>query len=94
MILGGFKVLFTYTVDYRGTESTTCTIADKINGEILCYDTITKYFKDESWEKDRLRKEVLKRALKDGTFTKEERTAIWEDYRISKPIPRWGTGRK
>lgn len=42
------------------------------------------------FSKDTGRKVSLKRALEDGPFTKEERAAVWEDYRLSRPVPRWG----
>lgn len=36
------------------------------------------------------RKRALKRALTSSDISKEDRTEIWEDYRLSATTPRWG----
>lgn len=84
MLLNDFSVRFQYNEGLY----TTCSIFTRdgrfvSSGEAECS-------KKDMFSKDTGRKVSLKRALEDVPFTKEQRAAVWEDYRLSRPIPRWG----
>jgi hypothetical protein len=97
MKLGKVRVSFYYGEEENKLgnlrETATCLIKD-FDDNLLSQSKITLYFKDVPWEKEQLRKELLKRALWTVSLTKEERGQVWEDYRTSKPTPRWGVGSK
>lgn len=84
MLLNDFSVRFQYNEGLY----TTCSIFTRdgrlvSSGEAQCS-------KKDMFSKETGRKVSLKRALESSSFTKEERAAVWEDYRLSRPVPRWG----
>jgi hypothetical protein len=44
----------------------------------------------DTYNKEKGRKITLVRALANAGFSKEVKTAFWEQYRTSSPTPRWG----
>lgn len=84
MLLNDFSVRFQYSEGLY----TTCSIFTKEG--VLLSSGEAECSKKDMFSKDTGRKVSLKRALETGPFTKEQRAAVWEDYRLSRPVPRWG----
>ena len=64
------------------------TVCEITNDESKCYGTALCHKKDQ-FCKATVRNLSLARALKIAGLTKEQRTAVWNDYRAMTPKKRW-----
>lgn len=62
------------------------------NGSLISEATATCNVHDV-FTKDKGRKAALKKALQDSFLIKDERKAIWEDYRLMTKTPRWNVSK-
>ena len=72
----------------RTRDLTVCIVIDSTNDKEVGKATIVRGWNDKQ-NYDLARKESLKRALDNSNLTKEQRSAIWEEYRTSTKVPKW-----
>lgn len=77
----------------RTRDLTICTVINSTNDQEVGKATIIRGWEDKQ-NYDMARKESLKRALETSNLTKEERSAIWEEYRTSTKVPKWKNKRQ
>ncbi len=94
MKLGKYEVRFTHynqelSMGVLSTIYDSCrgTLCEVFSGEDKISKGSSVLHKGDNFCKEIGRKLSLKKAIKG--LSKEDRTEIWEDYRVSNPKPRW-----
>lgn len=79
---------------HRDESSTVCTIQRAVSEGSTAFETIVEgkaiLHEGDNYCKETGRKLSLALAFKHSGLTKEQKAEIWEAYRVSSPIPRWG----